>query len=149
MRTMGGVGYLRYPAHWVYNLIAWLDHGQWTTNNKSVVKESRKDTYPFQSLHSSFATAFWCVARNAQWILQNGLSHFFSASSIERTLVKHQFIGGNTEAPPINLPRITLLANNLGCHICHASRDTGVQASFWVVNSHIEVGNVGVSCRIQ
>ena len=43
--------------------------------------------------------------------------------------MKDQFIGGDAETPPVDLPGIALLVNDLGCHVCHASCDTGVEAS--------------------
>jgi hypothetical protein len=63
--------------------------------------------------------------------------------------MEHEFIGCDSETPPVNLPGIALLVEYLGCHVCHTPRDTCVMATLRIVDGDVEVGNMGMSSCIK
>lgn len=62
---------------------------------------------------------------------------------------KEELISADTKGPPVDSICVTTLREDLRCHIGHASCHTGEQATIGIVDSDIEIGEVGMATLVK
>ena len=90
-----------------------------------------------------------CVFWESQRVLQDRMGHFLCVSTIEGAFVEEEFVCGDTETPPIHLPRIAFLPDDLGGHVSHAASDACVQPAIRKVNGNVEIGDVSMTQGVE
>jgi hypothetical protein len=109
--------------------------------------ERENKTYPSKSREACLTTVL--IIGEYEGIIENRVCHFFTSTAVEWAFVEQELISGDTQAPPINGPVISLPANNFRCYVSQATGDTSVQPCLRTMNSNIEVGYVRMALLIK
>lgn len=88
--------------------------------------QERPCTYTSQCGHTCLTTPCTSVIWEPKRVLQDGMCHPVGGTAVERTFVEQQLVSGDTEAPPVYLPGVSLPTDYLGRHVCHAACNTCV-----------------------
>lgn len=63
--------------------------------------------------------------------------------------MKQQLVRSYAETPPVRLPRISLLPDDLWGHVGHATRNTCMQPAVRVMDGNVEICKMGMSTEVE
>lgn len=81
--------------------------------------------------------------------MEDRLRHVGGATTVKRSFMEEEFVGGDPKTPVVYSPVVSFPAEHLRGHVCHTTSNASMHTAIRVVNSNIEVGQMGVAHCIE